>query len=1266
MYGGGSGGGRSGSGGSRGPRPSPVIAPPDSFSGEESRNDDAAPAGDPPDSEGVLALANGRSGREQAAPPGRRSDDDLREGSLRELIGPPSHPDQPQLGAPETPSRGGPRADAFDVSALTADPRSRPSVREGIPSLSPKPSVRATIQPSTSGPGPLGGGHTSAVAPPQIDRRGVDRATPRPPGGADGILLGRISTSPQVGGRGGGGDAGAAIARRRNETAAQSADSKSAAEGAARDAAEAGDRAKGARHRAEEHRAKMASEPHGTGYSEKSLKRQRQLDDAAAKAEGAYARAKEQAERDAADAAEAEAEATKARIEFYTLSEQEQARAEEAAAREDAFADRQAGYDDKHAASRAVREARQRRHDNQHGRRHRIGADGARRIERRIRWADQEDRRDARRFDREYRQELNALTRSGGTSADVRAKRRSDAAVSAAIAKAATDEAARARYEQLTLDYLPESERTELGPEGKLLRPSADSFTDLQYAETRLGHSQDPKRPPAERKEAARVSRAASARVAARAREAAEKLRTASTMQARALRQLGSQGSKSARRAAAQAIRAAASAARKALKSSMAAEQASKYGTEKQAHEASKKADEDAAKATAASRHAEKLLKEAILSAQPKEDPQEAPKDGQGKPKFTAADLVGLSLEQLLLTLHCGGLCRCTPESCAPTHHCESCKWKLNDASIGGGGGKIPDNSAPLNQGGGSGPPPAPKEPEGGRAESEDGAPEPETDAPPGSRYAPPRRREVPPGSGPKKSGGALPPDSGGEDDDGPKIKRIAEEIGKKVHTYSEPREHDYIKTEGGPDQPWIRTTERWRYPCSDDVPRAIYFREGPSAGTYVVYVWVGRNLLKSAPISKAELATRYIGNDKQVVSLCDLLMEPGVVDRRTAFNDAVADLMARMSDRDRAFFVMMLGKYTDVGLMETLERQFHGEAMTLEDAWNIGNAVLPDAAVALLKKAGKTLKDGVAWFFDKLRGAKAGAGDDKVVAEIRDALGGGGPGGPRPAGAQPNDAPTPTPSADASPTPPPQAGGPAHGPEGANAPPVPPPRPQPPAPPPPAGPGATSSSEIKTTEPPETGPPKPKDGTRQPGVQNDVDDASRRSPPPAAEPEGRQPKADADTRRGDTASGEADGADDSGSKRSAYGRVPQGLTETQFNELSQTVRSQAGHLGDDIAVHGSRASGSATVASDIDISIRTSSADFDALVRRQFGDPTPGTAKWRTMQHAIKTGKIQAGEAGLRPLRKALEQKLGMDVDISVVRTGGPFDNGPYIPLAR
>ncbi|WP_197440544.1 nucleotidyltransferase domain-containing protein [Polystyrenella longa] len=127
---------------------------------------------------------------------------------------------------------------------------------------------------------------------------------------------------------------------------------------------------------------------------------------------------------------------------------------------------------------------------------------------------------------------------------------------------------------------------------------------------------------------------------------------------------------------------------------------------------------------------------------------------------------------------------------------------------------------------------------------------------------------------------------------------------------------------------------------------------------------------------------------------------------------------------------------------------------------------------------------------------------------------------------------------------------------------------------------------------------------------------------------------------------------------------IPQGLTKSQFDEAGSLIRSKTGHLGDDIVVQGSRAGGTAKATSDIDIGVRVSPDEFDGLVKARFGTPNPGSAKERTMLHAIQTGKIQAGEAGLRGLRRELQGKLGMDVDLSVIRRGGPFDQPPTIPV--
>ena len=123
-------------------------------------------------------------------------------------------------------------------------------------------------------------------------------------------------------------------------------------------------------------------------------------------------------------------------------------------------------------------------------------------------------------------------------------------------------------------------------------------------------------------------------------------------------------------------------------------------------------------------------------------------------------------------------------------------------------------------------------------------------------------------------------------------------------------------------------------------------------------------------------------------------------------------------------------------------------------------------------------------------------------------------------------------------------------------------------------------------------------------------------------------------------------------------------VSAEQFALLSARVRTGAGHLSSDIRVHGSRAAGTAQVDSDIDLAIRVSPERFDQLIREKFKTPNFGTSAERTMQHAIKTGKIQSGEAALKNLRLALEAEFAMKFDVSVIRIGGLFDNGPWILL--
>ena len=90
---------------------------------------------------------------------------------------------------------------------------------------------------------------------------------------------------------------------------------------------------------------------------------------------------------------------------------------------------------------------------------------------------------------------------------------------------------------------------------------------------------------------------------------------------------------------------------------------------------------------------------------------------------------------------------------------------------------------------------------------------------------------------------------------------------------------------------------------------------------------------------------------------------------------------------------------------------------------------------------------------------------------------------------------------------------------------------------------------------------------------------------------------------------------------------IPQGLSRIQFEELSKVVRTKANDLGlgDDIFVQGSRAGGTAKTTSDIDLAIRVSPEKFDDFLFNQskLSSVNPGTAKEKTLLHAIESGKF-------------------------------------------
>jgi hypothetical protein len=141
----------------------------------------------------------------------------------------------------------------------------------------------------------------------------------------------------------------------------------------------------------------------------------------------------------------------------------------------------------------------------------------------------------------------------------------------------------------------------------------------------------------------------------------------------------------------------------------------------------------------------------------------------------------------------------------------------------------------------------------------------------------------------------------------------------------------------------------------------------------------------------------------------------------------------------------------------------------------------------------------------------------------------------------------------------------------------------------------------------------------------------------------------------------------------------PQGMTEEQFQRVSDRLRERlkreagrTGDLGNDIFIHGSRGRGTAASDADLDIGIRVSVERFAELIRHKLARVTPGSNRWKTLQEAIRRGRLHAGEAGISGIRgeieglinKEMELGFTQGVDLAVIREAGSFDEGPFIPL--
>ncbi|WP_307798678.1 RHS repeat-associated core domain-containing protein [Streptomyces beijiangensis] len=131
---------------------------------------------------------------------------------------------------------------------------------------------------------------------------------------------------------------------------------------------------------------------------------------------------------------------------------------------------------------------------------------------------------------------------------------------------------------------------------------------------------------------------------------------------------------------------------------------------------------------------------------------------------------------------------------------------------------------------------------------------------------------------------------------------------------------------------------------------------------------------------------------------------------------------------------------------------------------------------------------------------------------------------------------------------------------------------------------------------------------------------------------------------------------------------LPEGISRVQFNAMKGVFAKKL-DIEADVAVQGSRVTGNVTGGSDIDIAVRVSPEAFDAMVQKSWKNPNPGSSKARTRDHAVETGKITAGDARpkLSGIRDEIQGILGdtvSHVDVSIIRRGGPFDNGPFLEV--
>lgn len=135
--------------------------------------------------------------------------------------------------------------------------------------------------------------------------------------------------------------------------------------------------------------------------------------------------------------------------------------------------------------------------------------------------------------------------------------------------------------------------------------------------------------------------------------------------------------------------------------------------------------------------------------------------------------------------------------------------------------------------------------------------------------------------------------------------------------------------------------------------------------------------------------------------------------------------------------------------------------------------------------------------------------------------------------------------------------------------------------------------------------------------------------------------------------------------------RIPQGFTERQWTRFARGARQtqrQAGLPDGDLVAHGSRVRGTARTDSDIDVALIVDDDAFFDLAERSLARAPAGTRLRRTMLRRInENGQLASFDLGtdFTALRRDLmDVHVPHKVQFSVLRRGGKFDNGPFLPL--